>query len=329
MKFSNVAVTLATAGSLVVAHPHKHHHRHAVKRSPVVTEVTNVVASTVVMYELNGQPISQSEVCTGIRAGKLHWVEDANNPDPCAAEDAPADSPASQAAPAPALSSSSIFTSTSTLTPSPSSVADSVGKQVVQQSTPSSSSTTTTAVASSTSAVGTFDPLAGSSSSSVASSSYDVQIASNSGVDKEFPDGDIDCSVFPSEYGAIPINWQGVGGWSGIQYMNIGDNGAINIDTAVKDQNTPFCAQKNGKTAMCSYACPPGYQKSQWPSTQGAKGESIGGLMCGSDGKLHLTNPGLSKTLCIKGTEKVKVQNSLSKNAAICRTDYPGKWFNL
>ena len=325
MRFSNVAVTLATAGSLVVAHPHKHHHRHAVKRSPVVTEVTNVVASTVVMYELNGQPISQSQVCSGIRAGTLHWVEDANNPDPCAAEDAPAASPVSEAAPAPASSSTSMVTSTSTLTPlSTSSVVDSVGKQVVQQSTPSSSSTTSTAVASSTSAAATFDPLAGSSSS-VASSSYDVQIASNSGVDKQFPDGEIDCSVFPAESGAIPINWEGVGGWSGSQYMNIGDNGAINIDTAVKNQNTPFCAQKNGKTAMCSYACPPGYQKSQWPSVQGANGESIGGLQCGSDGKLHLTNPGLSKTLCIKGTEKVKVQNNLSKNAAICRTDYPGQ----
>lgn len=327
MKFTNVAVTLATAGSLVAAHPHKHHHRHAVKRVPVVTEVTNVVASTVVMYELNGQPISQSEVCNGIRAGRLHWVEGSNNPDPCTGEDAPAAAPVPQAAAGPASSSISASTSTSIPAPIPSSssVVDAPGKQLAQQSTPSSLSTTATASATSTPAVENFDPLAGSSSSSVDSNSYDVQIASNSGVDRKFPDGEIDCSVFPSEYGAIPINWEGVGGWSGIQYMNIGDNGAINIETAVKDQNHPFCAEKDGKTAMCSYACPPGYQKSQWPSTQGAKGESIGGLMCGSDGKLHLTNPGLSDTLCIKGTENVKVKNNLSKNAAICRTDYPGK----
>ena len=100
--------------------------------------------------------------------------------------------------------------------------------------------------------------------------------------------------------------------------------------TANPNQNTPFCAQHEdanfgSMTAMCSYACPAGYQKSQWPEAQGASAQSVGGLMCGTDGKLHLTNPGLSKKLCIEGTGLVNVQNNLNKNAAICRTDYPGK----
>ncbi|KAK2836065.1 Secreted beta-glucosidase sun1 [Arthroderma sp. PD_2] len=74
---------------------------------------------------------------------------------------------------------------------------------------------------------------------------------------------------------------------------------------------------------MCSYACPPGYQKSQWPSRQGSTGESVGGLEC-SDGKLHLTHPELSKKLCIPGVGGVKVKNTLGQNVAVCRTDYPG-----
>jgi hypothetical protein len=39
-----------------------------------------------------------------------------------------------------------------------------------------------------------------------------------------------------------------------------------------------------------------------------------------------LTNPGLSSNLCIKGTDQINVQvkNTLGKNVAVCRTDYPG-----
>ncbi|KAI9845465.1 MAG: hypothetical protein M1830_007539 [Pleopsidium flavum] len=73
---------------------------------------------------------------------------------------------------------------------------------------------------------------------------------------------------------------------------------------------------------MCSYACPAGYQKSQWPSAQGVNGDSVGGISC-SGGKLHLTNPHFEQ-LCIKGTGIVNVENKLGSNVAICRTDYPG-----
>ena len=137
------------------------------------------------------------------------------------------------------------------------------------------------------------------------------------GLDKDFPDGEIECSKFPAEYGPISVEWAKIGGWSGIQYVTIQGDAVTYIETA-----NPGDSCKPG--AMCSYACPAGYQKSQWPSAQGASGESVGGLQCNENGKLALTNPGLSKKLCIKGTGQTQVQNKLSFNAAVCRTDYPG-----
>lgn len=142
-------------------------------------------------------------------------------------------------------------------------------------------------------------------------------VSNGNGLDLEFPDGAIDCSNFPTDYGPISIEWAQLGGWSGIQYVTILGDSVSEIVTAI-----PGDTCKPG--AMCSYACPPGYQKSQWPATQGATGQSIGGLQCNSNGRLALTNPGLSKKLCIPGTGAVIVQNKLFENAAICRTDYPG-----
>jgi len=138
------------------------------------------------------------------------------------------------------------------------------------------------------------------------------------GLDREFPNGEIDCTTFPSEYGPIDVEWAGLGGWSGIQYVTIQGDSVTHIDTAVPGGE----GCKPG--AMCSYACPAGYQKSQWPSQQGSTGQSVGGLSCNPNGKLSLTNLDLSKNLCIQGTGTVTVQNKLSNNAAICRTDYPG-----
>ena len=115
-----------------------------------------------------------------------------------------------------------------------------------------------------------------------------------------------------------------IGGWSGIQYVKIDGKFVTKIVTAIAG-DAPFCKSRDGLTAMCSYACPPGFQKSQWPSQQGINQESVGGLMCGTDGKLHLTNPELSTKLCIEGTGNVFVENKLGDIAPICRTDYPGK----
>lgn len=138
-----------------------------------------------------------------------------------------------------------------------------------------------------------------------------------SGLYQDFPDDSIDCSNFPSDYGPISIEWAQLGGWSGIQYVTISGDIVSEIVTA-----NPGDTCRPG--AMCSYACPPGYQKSQWPATQGGTGQSVGGVQCNSEGRLALTNPSLSKNLCVPGTGAVVVQNKLSENAAICRTDYPG-----
>lgn len=136
------------------------------------------------------------------------------------------------------------------------------------------------------------------------------------GLDSEFPDGELDCDTFPADYGAIPVDYLGHSGWIGIQKVSIADNLVHDIVTGISGDGC-----QDG--AMCSYACPPGYLKSQWPSTQGAKGQSVGGLEC-SNGKLRLTNPGLSKSLCIKGAGGVMARNEASDVVSICRTDYPG-----
>lgn len=140
---------------------------------------------------------------------------------------------------------------------------------------------------------------------------------SSQGVDSEFPDGQLDCSTFPSDYGAVNVDWLNLGGWTGIQSPGSTDGGYGDIQTATQGPCT--------EGSFCSYACPAGYQKSQWPSTQGTTGQSVGGIQC-QGGKLHLTNSGMSKNLCIKGAPEVtvQVQNKLGSVVAVCRTDYPG-----
>ncbi|KAK4218768.1 hypothetical protein QBC37DRAFT_178127 [Rhypophila decipiens] len=138
------------------------------------------------------------------------------------------------------------------------------------------------------------------------------------GLDREFPSGEIDCSHFPAEYGPIPVPWMKQGGWTTL--MRVGqwirghqfDNIKVGIagDTCIKGD-------------LCSYACPPGYQKTQWPEKeQGATGQSVGGLWCNAQGKLELTRPD-HKTLCEPGVGGIFIRNELDDVAALCRTDYP------
>ncbi|RJE17537.1 SUN domain protein Uth1 [Aspergillus sclerotialis] len=260
MKFSSVALTLATAG-LAVAQPHHHQHRHYHKRGQVVARGGPVV----IEYELNGQRISADAVCKGIKEGTLMWADGHAPEGACEA-------------------ASAMSTPTATSTPSPTPTpAAFFEQQSSSLSTPSPTPSTTSST---------------SSASTPASSPSSGGSSSAQGVDREFPDGQIDCGEFPSEYGAVALDYLGLGGYSGIQYITLG--------------------------AMCSYACPPGYQKSQWPSTQGSTGQSVGGLHCKEDGKLYLTNPDFAKTLCVQGVGGVHVQNHLGEEVAVCRTDYPG-----
>jgi len=178
-------------------------------------------------------------------------------------------------------------------------------------STPCSSTTTTTTPAAS--------PAAQSPSTSESpppSNPTWSSIPEASGLGAPFPDGQLDCSEFPSGYGALYIEYLGFLGWIGLQLPTYSGDVVSNIVTGVSGQT---CSEG----MMCSYACPPGYQKSQWPSTQGGAGQSVGGISC-SGGKLHLTNPGLSTSLCIPGTGGVQATNNAGDVVSICRTDYPG-----
>ncbi|KAI2613551.1 SUN-domain-containing protein [Hypoxylon fragiforme] len=172
-------------------------------------------------------------------------------------------------------------------------------------------------VTSSSSSSSTPTPTPSSSSAAAASSSASYSSGAT-GVDADFPSGKIKCSQFPSDYGAVALDWLGLGGWSGLQYTpnyKIGDLAISFIETGTKSFK--------GGAGFYSYACPEGYVKSQWPSAQGATKQSVGGLYCNDDGYLELTRTESTK-LCEQGIEGITIKNDLTSNVAICRTDYPG-----
>ena len=321
---SNV-LTCVTAGAIVSASPTVHkHHRHAAhlaKRSPDRVQTVNVPGPTIIAYEMNGQQMTEGAVCKGLEDGSLKFANEDEYSLECSKSNRPIVQPPALApaqVPTPGHSSSFALKLPSQIIASK--VTSSASSHVLPQST--------TATHHQTSQTQPIPSIASPMSSTLtslqpASQSSASDVGDNGqghGVDREFEDDTVDCSTFPSDFGPIPINWAGLGGWTGIQYVTIVGNSVTHIDTAVPGGKgcTPG--------AMCSYACPAGYQKSQWPSAQGTTGQSVGGLQCNQNGKLSLTNPGLSRTLCIRGTGAVTVQNKLSTNAAICRTDYPGSF---
>jgi hypothetical protein len=288
MRFTTFAMSAAAATSVVAAaQPHRHAHKHAhqIKRDWTTTE--HVPGPTAYVYEVEGNVIPVDKVCKGIHDGEYKWAEG----------NAPAGVCAS-------VSSSSSSTTTTTTTSS------------------WTSTTTASSWSSSSSSAAPEFYQASSSSWAAASSSYAAPAAASSppsggsGLTSAFPDGQLSCSTFPSDYGAVSIDYLNMGGWTGLQAVTVSGNTVSNIVTGVSGQN---CVEG----MMCSYACPPGYQKTQWPSTQGATGQSVGGLSC-SGGKLHLTNSALSSSLCMAGTGNVYAQNNAGSVVAICRTDYPG-----
>lgn len=181
-----------------------------------------------------------------------------------------------------------------------------IAAQFLEKSTTSSSSSSTSSVASST-------------SSSSPAASPTAPSSGGSGVDATFPDGKVKCSEFPSDYGAVALDWLKFGGWSGLQFVpNYADG-----DVSISDIITGIAGDSCSKGSMCSYACPAGYQKTQWPTAQGSTKESIGGLYCNTDGYLELTRKS-ADTLCEPGVGGVTIKNDLDEEVATCRTDYPG-----
>ena len=344
----NVASTLVTAGAIAGASPtpnHIHQHLHAVKRTEIYKTV-EIQGPTVVAFVLNGKIVGQKEVCDGISRGDLQWEDPNSGPEEClssstgtitgstvtstaaeitptateithtAAESTPTAVEIALTQPSVAVQETQNFKAIpeqSSQAPEPSTTQDS--------STPSPL-TTTAAVLPALTTSSDLAPIVSPSTAETppleTSSPQSSSTSDDQGLEREFPDGEIDCSTFPSEYGPIEVEWANLDGWAGIQYVTVEGNMVTHIVTAVPGGKGCIPG------AMCSYACPPGYQKSQWPSTQGSTGQSVGGIQCNANGKLTLTNSELSKTLCIKGTGATHVQNKLSYNAAICRTDYPG-----
>lgn len=293
MKFSQVA--LLGAATVAAAQHHKHLHRHVQRRgSPVAgRDVTTTVvdAPVVTVYKLNGQDVPWDEVEQGLEDGKYVIVSDSAAPS----------SSVKVAGEFFQASKKPTTTTTSTTT------------------TTTSSTTTTTTTTSTTTTSTTTSTTTTSTTTAAPSPSANVSSSGN-GVNSEFPSGSIDCSDFPSAYGPIEVPYLGLGNWIGIQEVPDYSPGA----SAISLINTGV-AGGSGCTAnsFCSYACPPGYQKSQWPSAQGSTGQSVGGLYCNSNGKLELSRPEETH-LCTPGVGNVDVTNELSQNVAICRTDYPG-----
>ncbi|KAJ5518781.1 Uncharacterized protein PEXP_008610 [Penicillium expansum] len=301
MKFQNTVAALATAG-LAAAHGHGHAHAH--KRA---TETETVSVPGPVVYDFvvldpskssGPQSITIEEACKGLANHEFEWL-DAAVAAACPSSSSSSSSSSSTAAPT--------STSTSTSTPAPTTTAT-VAPAILQVTSAVITPASSTSTAESTSSSTTTAAATKSSSSSSSSSA--------TGLTADFPDGEIDCGDFPSAYGAIALDYLGLGGYSGIQYVTI-------LDEVVSDIVTAVTGDECHHGAMCSYACPPGYQKSQWPTTQGSTGQSVGGLQCKTDNKLYLTNSNY-KQLCIPGVGGVHVKNKMSDNVAVCRTDYPG-----
>jgi hypothetical protein len=112
----------------------------------------------------------------------------------------------------------------------------------------------------------------------------------------------------------------GLGGWIGVQKV---PNYSFGIDSFISFIETAITGETCSPGSFCSYACPAGYQKSQWPTAQGKTGQSIGGLYCNSNGMLELSRTE-SPQICIPGAGGVQVANKLGSNVCVCRTDYPG-----
>lgn len=310
MKLLQIAL-LSTGAVLALAQPHNHVHKHPARHgSPLDRRDDGVTTTTVpgpvvTVYELDGQNVPWDEVEQGLADGRFVLVGDV----------------ISTVVAASTSSTSSSSTSTISISSSSSEAA-----QFIQKSTSTTPTSTYVAPTTSTTPTPTPTPTTSSTKEHAAATSVSSDSSSSSsggsGVDAEFPSGTIDCNDFPSSYGAVAADWLGLGGYTGVQIVP----GFAGLEAAaISYIETAISGTKNACTAnsFCSYACPAGYQKSQWPSAQGSTGQSIGGLYCNSNGKLELSRPSY-KTLCQKGAGGVEVQNKLSSNVAICRTDYPG-----
>ncbi|KAM3548205.1 hypothetical protein ARSEF4850_009547 [Beauveria asiatica] len=286
-----LAATLA-ASVTASSHHHGHRHLHAKKDATKVDKhdadvVIHVVAGpTETVYQLSGKLMDADEAKKGLDKGEYVVVGE----------------------------------SIPTYTPPP---APSTSKDSGAQFLESKSATTTTTTTPPPNTTSTSPPPPSFTAqapvaNSAASSDDDDGSNSSGGEHLDFPSGECECTKFPSEYGAVPIPWMEHDGWVGVQKV-AGYPHAQSFDNIVEATAGQGCSPGN----MCSFACKPGFQQSQWSESQGAAGQSVGGLYCNSEGHLELTRPSV-KQLCTPGEGHVFIKNDLDDQVAACRTNYPG-----
>lgn len=285
-------LNLALAATLASAQPHNHGHgRFHQKRgvaSPVENVekrgdvVTTVVAAIETAYVMGDKVVTPEEAKAGIDKGLFIVVGE----------------------------------STPTFTPPPPpSPTPTTERKIAAQFFQKPQATTTASPSPSPTPTSATPPPAKSSSSSSGGGSFSGQAT---GLHADFPDGELPCEwESVAKYGGVAIPWAGIKGFTAVQKVPTFQFGMkiANIVTAIKGEG---CEDD----AFCSYACPAGYVKTQWPTEQGLTGQSVGGLHC-LNGKLRLTRPE-KKTLCEENASSITIKNTLSEGVATCRTDYPG-----
>jgi hypothetical protein len=318
MRIAHIA-TLAAVATVTAAKPRPHIHRHAhgvAKRDtrPEAVVYAPVAIETVIKYILDGDDISVEDVRLGLANGTLEWGADGNLSN-SAKVAGPLATPAPSPAPAPPSKPG----------PKPQTNVDRPKPEVKPQPKPDEQPTPPAEKLKPEVATKPSDsnPQVDTSLKTAA------QLVDKGGYcascDIEFPNDKIPCSQFPYGYGAMPIQQEGLGGWSGIQDPGYrGADGFDDITTVVSGSCKDGSCCTPGK--YCSYGCPNPYLKLSFPRKQGRTGQSVGGLFCNDKGNLEMADGSIGKTLCGTGSKSmtVKVQNRLSKPVSFCRTDYPG-----
>ncbi|KAF2000960.1 glycoside hydrolase family 132 protein [Amniculicola lignicola CBS 123094] len=287
-----VASVVFTGASGLPGRAHRHGRVHdlraVAKRQDPATAIIYVPGpiETVLVYVLDGHPISENDVRNGIANGTLYWGDDGALTSSVAGLAPVQTPPPKQDEPVP---QAKIETTVLVVSPSP-----------IPQPT--------------------LAPQAQAPPKESHEGDGDCTDCA-----KVFPNGTYPCGSFPTGYGAIQVDHDGLGGWTGIQDpKERGTAGFNDIYTVPHGScNDGSCCTPG---AFCSYSCPNPYLRTSWPKKQGATKQSVGGLYCNMDGKLEMADGSIANTLCAKGTDKVTVmvENKLSETVSICRTDYPG-----
>ncbi|KAJ4424814.1 Sperm-associated antigen 4 protein [Gnomoniopsis sp. IMI 355080] len=306
------ALQVALAASLaagVTAQPHNHLHRHQHARKhdhPAPLDARELITdyqfvTDTVYVDVDGTSIDTENAVEGLDDGTYKIVGEST---PKSVTPTPTSTPTPT--PTPSSSSTSV-SSTSAATTTSASGGEFIEVKIGHSDSTSSSSTSSAAASTAT---------ASSSSSSSSGST---------GVDADFPDGEIDCSDFDSlkNYGAVELENTAVAPFLGYMHVGVDAYTLGQTDDITVSISEPTSGDPTAGTFV-GYACPAGYDAAQWPAAQGSSGQSVGGLWCGSDEKLHLTRSDTTSKLCQAGAGNVHIVSKLSKPIYICKTWYPG-----